>query len=110
MSEFWNWFNPIDLGNRKTTFTKIFEYLDAFKRPVIIVETGCARNMHDTEEKNWRADGQSTILFDHYVQANGGRVYSVDIDPNHVVFASWATRSTYGATQKVILKCGDSVK
>jgi tetratricopeptide (TPR) repeat protein len=91
MSEFWDWFNPIDLGNRKNTFTKIFEYLDALKRPVIIVETGCARNMHATEEKNWRADGQSTILFDRYVQANGGKVFSVDIDADHVRFAQSVT-------------------
>jgi tetratricopeptide (TPR) repeat protein len=82
--QFWDWFNDIkkELGNRANTFTKIFEYLDGFKRPVVIIETGCLRY-----DGNFRGDGQSTLLFDKYVTSNGGEVHSVDIDPEHIKLA-----------------------
>ena len=35
MNDFWNWFREIEpqLGNRRKSYAKIFEYLDGFKRP-----------------------------------------------------------------------------
>ena len=81
---FWDTFNEIKplLKNRAATFTQIFEYLDALKRPVTIIETGCL-----CLEGNYAGDGQSTWLFDQYVQDRGGRVFSVDIDPEHTSVA-----------------------
>jgi len=97
---FWDEFNKVKptLKNRAVTFTQIFEYLDTLKRPVTIVETGCLRL-----EGNFAGDGQSTLLFDHYVQDRGGKVYSVDIDPEHT---SVARRLVSGQTD---VHTGDSV-
>ena len=79
--KFYNFFNPIKdkLGIRKTSFSKIFEYLDMISEPIIIVETGCLRI-----KDNFKGDGQSTLLFDKYTQyrESGSKVYTVDIDPN----------------------------
>jgi cytochrome c-type biogenesis protein CcmH/NrfG len=98
---FWEWFDAVArprLCERAETFAKMFEYLDAFNRPVFIIETGCLRTLD-----NWEGDGQSTVLFDKYVQDNGGDVHSVDIDPK-------AT----GLCRSLVSKCtqvhtGDSV-
>ena len=63
------------LGLREIGFTKIFEYLETIKDPVI-VETGTVR-----EENNFEGDGCSTVLFDNYVGMQGGTLITVDIDP-----------------------------
>ena len=63
------------LSNRKEGFQKIFDFLSDIKNPVI-VETGTYR-----EENNYEGDGCSTLLFDKFVDYNGGNVISVDNDP-----------------------------
>lgn len=64
------------LGNRSDSFRRMFEILEATdKSRYTIVETGCAR-----EEENWQGDGQSTILFDRFVNHHDGIVLTVDID------------------------------
>ena len=77
--DFFKWFETIatKLGNREISFRKIFKYLDAQPTPIIIVETGCLRNLDNF------GDGQSTLLFDKYTQSRGkgSKVYTVDIDP-----------------------------
>ena len=47
-----------------------------------IVETGCVR-----QEGNWAGDGQSTIVWDQFVQYAGGKAYSVDLDPKAAALA-----------------------
>ncbi len=84
---FWKFFNEEAaprLGFREKTFRKIFEYLDEFSHPLVIVETGCAR-----KTGNWEGDGQSTVLFDKYICLKDfdSVVYSVDISPNSVAEA-----------------------
>ena len=77
--DFWNFFDGISgrLKARQSSFRKIFEYLDSLNRPCFIVETGCTR-----QANNYEGDGQSTVLFDKYAQANpGSLVYTVDLDP-----------------------------
>lgn len=69
------------LGKREATFDKIFAYLDTIPTPVI-VETGTYR-----EEDNYTGDGCSTLLFDHYIQATNGQLFSVDIDPKACALA-----------------------
>jgi hypothetical protein len=99
---FWTWFdkNAPRLGVREATFRKTFRYLDRFKRPLTIVETGCVR-----KAGNWAGDGQSTVLFDRYVRAGHRQsvVHSVDLDPA-------ATRTCRRlVSRRVIVHTGDSV-
>jgi hypothetical protein len=82
--DFWTWFDQTaapNLALREISFRKVFEYLDTVPGDITIVETGCTR-----QPGNWSGDGQSTILFDHYVQERSrkSRVYSVDINPESV--------------------------
>ena len=79
-NDFYDWFNQIKskIGIRSLSFTKIFDYLDKQPDPIIIVETGCLRI-----KDNFLGDGQSTLLFDKYIQSrgNGSKVFTVDVDP-----------------------------
>ena len=80
-NEFWNFFNTQAapaLAQREKTFRQQFEYLDSRPGPLLIVETGCARRAN-----NWAGDGQSTVLFDHYIQARDqlSDCLTVDINP-----------------------------
>jgi len=61
------------LGHRIRGFDLIFDYLKQIENP-LIVETGCAR-----QEDNYSGDGQSSLLFDKYVNQYGGEFYTVDI-------------------------------
>tara|TARA_B100000035_G_C20861531_1_gene492082 strand:- start:135 stop:812 length:678 start_codon:yes stop_codon:yes gene_type:complete len=89
------------LGIRKTSFTKIFQYLDNINGPINIVETGCLRI-----KDNFAGDGQSTFLFDKYTQSRGelSKVYTVDINPN----ATKICKSI--VSENVEIHTGDSVK
>ncbi len=101
-AEFWDYFNGSvkpHLGRRSESFTKIFDYLDRFDRPVGIIETGCVR-----EKGNWDGDGGSTLLFDKYASCHDGSVvHSVDIDKK----ATDLCRSL--VSDKVTVHTGDSV-
>ena len=89
------------LGIRKTSFTKIFQYLDNIKGLINIVETGCLRI-----KDNFSGDGQSTLLFDKYTQfrREKSKVYTVDINPK----ATEVCRSL--VSDNVEIHTGDSVK
>ena len=101
--EFNNFFESIKdkLGIRKTSFTKIFQYLDKIEGPINIVETGCLRI-----KDNFKGDGQSTLLFDKYTQYRGekSKVYTVDINPK----ATEVCKSV--VSDNVEIHTGDSVK
>ncbi len=88
------------LGPRTSTFRQVFERLCASgNNDPIIIETGCAR-----QAGNWEGDGQSTQLFDQYVEScTGGQVYSVDIDPAATDYA----RSVTG--KKTHVETADSI-
>lgn len=102
---FWTWFDTQAaprLALREISFRKAFTRLDAIRgdRPVVIVETGCTRTAG-----NWAGDGQSTVLFDYYVQQapSGSLGYSIDIDPA-------ATAQCRALVSKAIdVRTGDSV-
>ena len=72
--EYYEEIKPL-LGLRELGFTRIFDYLNNIKDPVI-VETGTVR-----EDYNFEGDGCSTILFDNYIGKKGGTLITVDIDP-----------------------------
>ena len=61
------------LQHRQSGFDYIFQYLGGYEDP-IIVETGCARQLD-----NYSGDGQSSLLFDKYINKYGGEFYTVDI-------------------------------
>lgn len=64
-----------------------------------IVETGCAR-----AADNWQGDGLSTVVFAEWVDAHGGNLWSVDIDPVNVEQARKLTKGTL-----TTVHLGDSV-
>jgi hypothetical protein len=83
---FWSFYESIrpKLIHRSETFAQMFKHLDAFDRPVGIVETGCTR-----QAGTWQGDGNSTVLFDKYAQTHPGfRVLSVDLDENATGYAA----------------------
>ena len=85
-------------GKREASFRQMVEFLNGIKNP-IIVETGCAR-----VENNFEGDGLSTLIFDAYVETNGGNFYSVDISPDSVGFAR-----SKAISEKTKIACEDSV-
>jgi len=80
----------------------MFEHLDRFDRPVLIVETGCAERFNDD---GWGGNGCSTLLFDKYVRTHPGSSFeSVDTDASSVDLCRGAVcGSSY-------IHCGDSVQ
>lgn len=87
------------LGLRGETFRKAFEILEAMEKSSYnIVETGCARS-----ESNWSQDGQSTLLFDRFVNHWDGAVRTVDINQ---AACTWLRGKASG---KVTITCSDSV-
>ena len=77
-SNFWGFFEaeaaPF-LVHREETFKKLFSYLDSLHGPVRIIETGCTR-LHG----NWAGDGQSTVLFDKYINFRDGESTCMTVD------------------------------
>lgn len=100
---FWDWFNTEaapKLSAREVSFRKMFNYLDSFDGPVTIVETGCARIAG-----NWQGDGQSSVLFDHYLKFGHpeSTAHAIDLDPK-------ATELCKGlVSARVQVHTGDSV-
>mgnify|MGYP001312928063 FL=1 len=101
--KFYEFFDNVkdQLGIRKSSFTKIFQYLDKMNGPINIVETGCLRI-----KDNFKGDGQSTLLFDKYTQCREekSKVFTVDINPK----ATEVCRSV--VSNNVEIHTGDSVK
>ena len=101
---FWEWFNSTaapQLAKREVSFRKMFEYLDQVEGPLTIIETGCMR-----EIGNRAGDGQSTLLWDKYVEFSGNAnplVLTVDLDPA----ATSACKAK--VSQRVQVQTGDSV-
>ena len=82
------------LGHRIRGFDFIFDCLKKIKSP-LIVETGCAR-----EEDNYNGDGQSSLLFDKYINQYGGEFFTVDIAEESV---DYCTNKMTSANSHVIL-------
>ena len=84
---------------RKVGFKTAIKYLeDNFHENCLIVETGTVRTKDE-----WYGDGQSTIIFDEFVNFYNGRVISVDNDMNAVKLANNAT------SDKVEVLFGNSI-
>lgn len=76
------------LGQRAEGFDYIFQYLKTLTNPVI-VETGCARM-----ENNYCGDGQSSLLFDQYINQFSGEFVTVDISEKSVNYCKSKLIST----------------
>jgi len=68
------------LEQRTNGFDYIFDYLRTIDNS-FIVETGCAR-----QEDNYHGDGQSSLLFDKYINEYGGGFITVDIGEEEVKY------------------------
>lgn len=76
--EYWKLVRP-RLLERADGFYKIFEHLEKNNDsgyPFCIVETGTLREPH-----NYEGDGNSSSLFDNFIEYNVGTFHTVDIDP-----------------------------
>lgn len=84
---------------RSDGFRKIFELLEEKKvKNYMILETGTLRTINE-----W-SDGQSTRLFDMFVNFHQGNVYSVDISEDACATAQSVV------SPRVLFRCGDSVQ
>jgi hypothetical protein len=87
------------LANRTFTFRKMFEILESKQQSFYtIVETGCAR-----KKDNWAGDGQSSILFDKFLNVYDGLLHTVDLDPTA------CSELRKHVSQKTRISCSDSV-
>ena len=89
------------LGVRRDGFLSMFSLLEA-ARPqgdFRIVETGSMR-----VPGNWEGDGQSTVLFDHFVTFHGGELLTVDLSPECGDLIAQA------CSAQVLFTCEDSVR
>jgi predicted O-methyltransferase YrrM len=86
------------LGVRAATFRHILQYLETLSAPYYIVETGTTR-----APGHWQEEGNSTLIWDRFVQFWGGRVYSIDINPDFVATA----RQQVSERTRVV--CSDSI-
>ena len=100
-ADFYKWFDGIasKLGDREISFRKIFNYLDSKPTPIIIVETGCLRELNNFQ------DGQSTLLFDKYTLSRGeeSKVYTVDINVKSTKACQQAVSKNVEITTKLLL-------
>ena len=76
---------------RHTTFNHLFSLMAECHKPTI-VETGTIRAFGDA---GLIGDGHSTLKFADYCSKFGGRVYSVDIDPEAVALSSRMVSGKY---------------
>ena len=88
-----------DLDRRGSAFDTITQHLESLSRDVVIVETGCLR-----QEGNWGGDGQSTLVWDAFVNYQGGQVFSVDLDVKAAALANSLT------SDKTRVEANDSIK
>jgi len=86
------------LGHRQSGFDYIFDYLKTLKEP-LIVETGCARQLD-----NYEGDGQSSLLFDKYINEYGGYFWTVDLAEESV---NYSRSKVISENSAVVL--GDSI-
>lgn len=84
--------------DRLRAFARIVATLADLRRPVEIVETGCARQVG-----NWAGDGQSTVVWDWIVRQLGGSASSFDIaDASVTVARTLAPNATIVQEDSVI--------
>jgi predicted O-methyltransferase YrrM len=79
------------VAQRNPTFNHLFSLMADLKNPTI-VETGTIRIRG---EKGLLGDGHSTLKFADYCSNFGGKLYSLDIDPEAIALSSWMVSRKY---------------
>jgi hypothetical protein len=88
------------LGKRADGFQCIWDTLKSMKKDkYLIVETGTTRI-----PDNWEGDGQSTRIWDMFIQEYNGRAISVDLCPYSCEVAKTLV------SDKVSVECSDSIE
>lgn len=90
------------LALRSNSYKTLFETLELklnFFKSYLIVETGTSR-----QPNNFEGDGQSTLMFDAFVNYYRGKVYSVDISQENCEIARKQV------SNKTEVVCEDSLK
>ena len=88
------------LDRRADGFRTIFGLLEARpQRNYQILETGCVRGVD-----NWIGDGQSTVLFNSFLNFYDGLLISVDLSPDAIAVARRIT------SKKSHFVCSDSIR
>lgn len=83
LNAFYEAFGNHLIGSRRLEpFRFLISHLSALNRPIMIVETGTAR-----ERGNWMGDGQSTLIWDWLLGELHGQAYSVDLNSEAVEIA-----------------------
>lgn len=100
---FFRWFEEVlpKLEKRAVSIKKIIDYLETLSTPIFILETGCLRKID-----SFAGDGQSTLIFDNYIQyrGKGSKIFSVDINELNVR----ACKNT--VSENVHVEWSDSIK
>jgi FkbM family methyltransferase len=93
------------LGLRASTFRRVFEELESQRRDFYtFVETGVGHAAaSDGSPGHFGIHGQATLLFDEFVNAHDGIVYSIDLSAEH------CERAARWVSGKVRILCHDSV-
>lgn len=89
--------DSIPVGHRKQRFHDIASGMIAAARPINILETGCMRELSET-------DGCSTLVWDYVAQRTGGACLTVDISEENAAFAKSKV------SERTTVVCHDSVK
>ena len=79
------------VAQRNPTFNHLFSLMADLKNPTI-VETGTIRIHGDL---GLIGDGHSTLKFADYCSKFGGKLYSLDIDPEAIALSSWMVSRKY---------------
>ena len=95
------WRSFTKVGKKSSFNKKIIDYLETLSTPIFILETGCLRKID-----SFAGDGQSTLIFDNYIQyrGKGSKIFSVDINELNVR----ACKNT--VSENVHVECSDSIK
>lgn len=91
-------FAPL-LRHRAGTFRLMFQTLLSRPGPYTIIETGTTR-----ESGDFGSNGQSSVLFDLFINIFGGKLVTIDIDPSNIRYCRTRT------SDKTTLITSDSVK
>lgn len=87
-------------NSRYWTFQLALNLLAQKTSHPIIVETGCQRMKDDL------GAGMSTSIFGEYCQRHGGKLYTLDITPNHIEICKECTKEY---SNNITYMCDDSV-
>jgi len=92
-------------NGREVGFKHVLSILRCLKPGnVVIVETGTIRNEESAE------DGWSTLIFGWYCRKYGGKVYTIDFNPDHIEICKRVTVEYSDLIEYIVGRGDDSLK